>query len=133
MKRLVAVLLACLLAVLAAGCGAKPSGYTLRLTVSSWNGWEEDYQPKEETLEYELVWGKSYQVPDALMGDWQFKVAKVGDGEVTIKTEMPLAAEWSLGGEGETTFTLQLAQPVSLSTLTLDGGGVYHLELVETA
>lgn len=132
------ILAAVTLLALLVGCaesGAKSQkelwGCSLKITLSSWSGWVEDYEPQEVTYECEINGLGEIVVP--LEGRFGFDITEINAKGITFKTTEPLAlfdGTIDLNTQ-QRVFTVYKGHTLSLVTPTTDCGNEYIIELVD--
>ncbi len=138
MQRIKHILAVVILLVLLGGCsGLAPKsqeelwGCSLKITLSSWSGWEEGYDPQEVIYEFKIDSLGEITVPPE--GGFGFNITEINANGITFDTEEPLSPLGStinLGTE-QTVFTVYQGHMLSLVTPTMDYGTVYIIEPVD--
>lgn len=128
----------CLLVVMLAGCSAleaKPKedlyGCSLRITLSSWSGWEQDYKPEESVYEFDVDGPGEIIVPPE--DGFKFDITEINANGMIFQTESsmsPYGGSINLASD-QTVFTVYRGQTLSLVTPSTDYGTVYIIELVD--
>ena len=123
---------------LLAGCNkpeapTKEHRYLLRITTSSWSGWEPDYQPEETTYDYELNGPGVIMAPPE--DGFQIKILEMDANGVTFETETPMSPYGNTLNlnTDQTVFTVYRGQTLSIVTPTTDYGDVCIIEYVDAS
>lgn len=133
LKRLTVLVLICVLFL--TGCGKEDaevvdSNCTLRVTTSSWSGWSESYEPKEEDYEYTFSTPCKILVPPD--GEFEIEILEMDSNQLVFETQSPMSPygnRFSLISD-LTVFTIYRGQTLSLVTPTFDYGEIYILEYI---
>ena len=137
MKRCISIIcVLALLFVLLTACGdeknldrEKTDFPQMTLTVSSWSGWSENYEPQVEEYAFDTTLDLTIHLPDTYPFVPTFSVVSVTENEIVLHSDEPM----SLRGEGGTInffsdqqdFTIPYGESITFDTCTLDAGWTY--------
>lgn len=114
----------------------KESNYSLHLVVDSWSELDIDY-PEDEFDFENIVLNETFAIP--ISGDSdeflrEFKVVKIDKNSITISTTIPLSnnEDGTIDLDSKRTkFVIKNGMSLTLDTLIMDAGEVYHFTLIE--
>ncbi len=115
----------------------------LKLSVvkSSWSGWSEDYEPQEETVEYDVQLDKKYiiktdKVSDVDGNEWEeevfsFEIKKIEGDSITIHANQKFSANknGSVVTNNDQEYTFKIGEELELTTVSYDYGDIFKLSL----
>ena len=110
---------------------AEPMGtMMLSITESSWSGWDENYEPEEETESYRVELNKTYTIGRSL----SFEITEINENSITIHTSKVFSdSETGIDlSTDKQDFIIEMGESIELTTPTMDAGNIYTLELLRT-
>ena len=112
-------------------CAEKSETVQVKVTESSWSGWERDYVPNETETIFDVAKGDTISLEQS--GDIVLTVIKCSSQSLQIETNNPLSDKDS-GIDlttDKTKFKVNAGKPLTLMTPTMDAGNIIIIEIVE--
>ena len=130
MKYVLITSIVLVLALCIVGCKKEDYNYKVKITKSSWSGWNGGSSSEEDPVEYEVVDGKEYNLDN---GYFVFTIKKVTSDYIVIETKEAFSDN-EKGVDLNTTkkeFKVTFDKELKLTTPTMDAGNTYRLILIK--